>query len=140
MTATRAKLGAASVVVIMACGSGSGVRAGIQQQFQGSWVADSFECRDVFITKAGKTLFRSKHDNTLPGFVVEGSRIRGKTASCSLISIKQTSNGYVAALNCKSQIMFGAMSVSLRLKDQDTIERYDPSFPEMRETYHRCVD
>jgi hypothetical protein len=121
----------------MSVGAGE-VSAAQPDAYQGAWVTDMNTCSKVFTTKNGKVTFAKHLGDALPGIIIEGKRIHGATASCSVASSKQNGDATTFLLNCQSQIMFGTMTVTVRMKDPDTLVRIDPDFAEVETTYHRC--
>lgn len=107
-------------------------------RFDGAWVMEGESCDKVFTMKNGKAAFSKRQGTDLPGFIVQGGQIRGLTSQCSVASRKENGDTMKLRLHCRSQIMFGDMTVSVKIKDDDTIARIDPDFPEMETTYSRC--
>ncbi|CAM5776562.1 hypothetical protein LMIY3S_05590 [Labrys miyagiensis] len=107
-------------------------------RFDGAWVAEGEACAKVFTTRNGKTSFSKQQGSGLPGFIVQGGQIHGLTSQCSIASRKDVGDAFKILLHCRSQIMFGDMSVMVKVKDDDTIARVDPDFPDVETTYHRC--
>jgi hypothetical protein len=130
---------AALAVPLSLLAAAPAARAASQEALQGAWVLESGKCEDVFARRGGKIVFRKNSDLALPGFIVEGNRIRGLTATCTVASVKEKGDGLAVLLDCSSRLMFGRMSVTVRISAPDTLERSEPSFPEIAETYHRCT-
>jgi hypothetical protein len=49
----------------------------------GAWATDTAACGKVFVTKGNKPSFRQNSEMYGSGFIMEGRRIRGRTASCT---------------------------------------------------------
>jgi hypothetical protein len=107
-------------------------------KIQGAWAAVMTDCSDVFATKGGKLSLMKRQDDALPGFIVDGRKIRGVAAACDIASAKENADGMTLLLSCQSQIMFGSISVSIKLPDPGTLIRVDPNFPEITTKYHKC--
>jgi hypothetical protein len=118
--------------------AGGEARAAEISQLQGAWTIRSGECSDVFTRRNGRLAFRPKHRFADNSFIISGNRIQGARANCTLSSEKPTSDGFRAVLNCASRIMVGALPVSFRVPDVNTIIKFDPDFPELETTYRRC--
>jgi hypothetical protein len=117
---------------------GGAAQAAEISQLQGAWIIRSGECSDVFTRRNGRLAFRPKHGFADNSFIISGNRIQGARASCTLGSEKPTSDGFRAVLDCASRIMVGALPVSFRVPDANTIIKFDPDFPELETTYRRC--
>ena len=74
----------------------------------------------------------------LAGFIVTGKHVRGMNASCDVISSKQKADVLTVLLGCETEIIFETMSVSVRFKPDGDLVRFDPDFPEVETSYHRC--
>ena len=107
-------------------------------ELQGAWVINSAECSAVFTKRGGRFAFRPGRANADTSFIISGNRIQGARASCTLGSEKQTSDGFRAVLDCSSRMMVGALPVSFRVPNPDTIVKFDPDFPEIETTFVRC--
>jgi hypothetical protein len=113
-------------------------KAASGDSFDGAWVMEGGTCASVFTTKDGKMDFAKNQGTDLPGVLINGNQIRGLTSTCSIASRTKSADTIKLRLHCESQIMFGDMTVSIKVKDDDTISRVDPDFPEVTTTYHRC--
>ncbi|GLS20918.1 hypothetical protein GCM10007874_39350 [Labrys miyagiensis] len=122
---------------LFALGTGS-TEAASGDSFDGAWVIEGESCANVFTIKNGKMDFAQNQGTALPGVLINGDQIHGLTSTCSIASRKQSADTVKLRLHCESQIMFGDMTVSIKVKDADTISRVDPDFPDIATTYHRC--
>lgn len=113
-------------------------RAAEISQLQGAWIINSAECSDAFTRRNGRLAFRPNHRNVDTSFIISGNRIQGARANCTLGSERRTPDGLRAVLDCSSRIMVGALPVSLRVPNANTIVKFDPDFPELETTYTRC--
>jgi hypothetical protein len=107
-------------------------------QVQGAWIINSAECSEAFTRRNGRLAFRPNHRSLDTSFIISGNRIQGAHAICTLESEKRTSDGFRAVLNCSSRMMVGALPVSFRVPNANTIVKFDPDFPELETTYTRC--
>ena len=128
----------ALVAVFLFAPGATSTKAASGDSFDGAWVVEGESCANVFTTKDGKTDFAKNQGTDLPGVLINGNQIRGLTSTCSIASRKKSADTIKLRLHCESQIMFGDMTVSIKVKDDDTISRVDPDFPEVTTTYHRC--
>ncbi len=108
-------------------------------RLQGAWVVDGVSCSDVFTQRGGRPAFKRNSLQGWSAFIVAGKHVRGARATCDLISSKQKGEVESFLLGCRSQIMFGSMSVSVRFLTDDKFVRFDPEFPEIETTYNRCT-
>jgi len=65
-------------------------------------------------------------------------RLQAQPAQRRDESEKRTSDGFRAILNCASRMMIGALPVSFRVPNPNTIVKFDPDFPELETTFTRC--
>ncbi|WP_413991106.1 hypothetical protein ACMDCR_03025 [Labrys okinawensis] len=107
-------------------------------RFDGAWAVEGENCSNVFTTRGGKTVFSKHQGSDLPGFIVQGGKVSGLTSQCSITSRKDAGDTMNLLLHCRSQIIFGDISVTIKIKDDNTIVRMDPAFPDVQTTYNRC--
>jgi hypothetical protein len=107
-------------------------------ELQGAWIINSAECSSAFTKRNGRFAFKPNQRNADTSFIINGNRLQGARATCSLDSEKRTSDGFRAVLNCASQIMIGALPVSFWVPNPNTIVKFDPDFPELETTFTRC--
>jgi hypothetical protein len=108
-------------------------------RLQGAWVIDGAPCSEVFTQRGGRIALKRNLPQGWSAFIVNGKHVLGASATCDLISSKRKGDVESVLLGCKSQIMFGSMSVSLRFLTDDKFVRLDPEFPEIGTTYNRCA-
>jgi hypothetical protein len=125
-------------VLILIAARQTNAYADALSKIQGAWAAEMTDCSNVFATTDGKLSLMKRQDDALPGFIVDGRKIRGVAAACDIASAKENADGMTLLLSCQSQIMFGSMSVSIKLPDPGTLIRVDPNFPEITTKYHKC--
>ncbi|RWC30873.1 MAG: hypothetical protein EOS27_12085 [Mesorhizobium sp.] len=108
------------------------------EALQGAWTMPGTDCAATFEKQGGKIRFRDRIASTTTGIIVSGSKVLGPQATCTAQSIHTGKDHVSAYLNCADAIMFSGVSVSFRIIDQDTFERFDSQFPEVSVRYHRC--
>jgi hypothetical protein len=108
------------------------------ERLQGAWANSGFSCDKVFVKRNGRLTLNKHLGDSWPGFLVSGKHVRGGGASCDLISSKQNGDVSTFLLGCDEGVIFDTMSVSLRFKDDNTLVRFSPEFPEIETTYNRC--
>ena len=103
----------------------------------GAWVTDLEACAKVFTGTGGKATFRRDSDMFGSGFIIDGRRIRGRAASCT-ISQTQEKDGITHMLaSCATEIMLQNVQFSVKLED-DKLTRIFPGIDGMNLTYYRC--
>jgi hypothetical protein len=107
-------------------------------ELQGAWIINSAECSDAFTKRNGRFAFKPNQRNADTSFIINGERIQGARATCTLGSERQTPDGFRAVLDCSTRMMVGALPISFRVPNANTIVKFDPDFPELETTYTRC--
>ncbi|MEZ0170384.1 hypothetical protein [Microvirga sp. TS319] len=123
---------------LLCLAAGAPVRAASISELQGAWVITSAQCSDIFAQRSGRFSFKPNHRNADTSFIISGNRIRGARANCTLGSERPTADGLRAVLDCSSRMMVGALPVTFRVPDPNTIVKVDPDFPEIETTFTRC--
>ena len=104
----------------------------------GAWATDTEACSKVFATKGSRTSFKRDSDMFGSGFIVEGGRIRGRTASCNVTKTKEDGGVVHMLASCATDIMYSNVQFSLKVLDDNKISRIFPGIDGMELTYYRC--
>jgi hypothetical protein len=106
---------------------------------EGSWATAVENCAKVFVRKGDQTVLSEDSDLYGGGFTVDGNRITGKMARCSITSRKNDGNTVHLLASCATDIMLSRYQFSLIVRDQDRITRIFPGMDEIQINYQRCV-
>ena len=104
----------------------------------GAWATDAEACGKVFAMKGNTTSFRQDSDMFGSGFIVDGSRIRGRTASCTIKNRKEDGSLVHMIAGCATDIMLSTVQFSVKVQDDNKITRIFPGIEGMELTYYRC--
>jgi hypothetical protein len=105
----------------------------------GAWATDAAQCTKVFEKKGNQIAFSELSDLYGSGFVIDGDRIRGKAASCTIKSRKEEGDTLHLLANCASEIMLQTVQFSLKVLTKDSISRIFPGMEGMSINYYRCT-
>ena len=105
----------------------------------GAWATQTDLCKLVFTKKGNGIVFAELSDLYGSGFVVEGDRIRGKAAQCTITSRKQEGDSLELAAACATSIMNQDLHFSLKVIDANNLSRAFPEVPGMTLKYTRCA-
>jgi hypothetical protein len=120
---------------------GLGVLQSVEAQafeLTGAWASQADLCKLVFTKKGNQVVFAEFSDLFGSGFIVDGSRIRGKSARCTIKSKKQEGDGLELSAACATSIMNQSVHFSLKVIDDNTVSRLFPEIPGMTLKYSRC--
>lgn len=104
----------------------------------GTWATDTGACDKVFVTNGKKTSFRKDSDMFGSGFIMEGNRIRGRMANCTVTKTKEDNDVVHMLASCATDIMFQNVQFSVKVLDHDKISRIFPGIEGMELIYYRC--
>jgi hypothetical protein len=107
-------------------------------ELSGAWATDAELCDRIFTKKGNEILFAELSDLYGSGFVIDGNRIIGKAAKCTIESRKQDGDGLDLSSACATSIMTQNMKFSLKILDDNTIRRTIEDVPGMSLKYTRC--
>lgn len=105
----------------------------------GVWATDGTACDKLFVRNAKGIAFRDKSEIHGGGFIIEGSRIRGKAVTCTIKSRRVDGEVVHMLASCASDIMLSSVQFSVRLPSPDTLVRVFPGMSGMEMSYHRCA-
>lgn len=104
----------------------------------GAWSTNPELCSHIFTRKGSEVNFSELSDLYGSGFVIDGSRIKGKAASCTITSQKQDGDLITLSATCATEIMKQNTEFSVKVIDDRTIARLFPDIPNMAVSYSRC--
>jgi hypothetical protein len=131
------RLSAVSIVLFALGGVLSNVEA---QAFEltGAWASQSDLCTRVFTKNGNQVVFAELSELFGSGFIVDGSRIRGRTVKCTIKSKKQDEDSLELSTACATSIMTSNVRFNLKIIDDNTIDRLFPEIAGMTLKYARC--
>jgi hypothetical protein len=127
-----------SAVVLM-CALALPAGAAEPINLEGAWATDADNCAKVFVRKDGQAVLSEDSDIYGGGFTVQGNRIVGKMARCSITSRRNDGDTVHLLASCATDIMLSRYQFSLKVRDQDRITRIFPGMEEIQINYQRCV-
>jgi len=107
-------------------------------ELSGAWATHTDLCSQVFTTKDGRVVYTELSELFGSGFIIDGDRIRGKAATCTIKSKKQEGDSLELSAACASSIMTQDVKFSLKIIDDNAIARSFPEISGMSINYSRC--
>jgi hypothetical protein len=107
-------------------------------ELNGLWASDPALCGKIFIKKGKQVAFSPLSDLYGSGFIIDGNRIRGKIARCTIKSRKEEGDTLLLAATCSTTIAAQELEFSLKTIDDNTVARLFPGSSAMQVNFHRC--
>ena len=104
----------------------------------GAWTTDVAACKKIFVNKGNRISLTSDADLYGSGFVVDGTMICGKIATCKITSLKEDGSTLHLNAACATDIMMSSNQFDLKMVDNNKLVRAFPGIPEMDTPYYRC--
>jgi hypothetical protein len=114
-------------------------QASLAAELDGAWTNNKDVCEQVFTHKDGKIAFSQNADFYGSGFVIDGSIIRGKSATCKIKSMTKRGNRIHIAASCATDIMLSDTQFDLTLGTDGKLTRSFAGMPEVTVDYQRCT-
>ncbi len=108
-------------------------------ELSGAWATEADLCSQVFTKKGDGFVFAELSDLFGSGFIIEGNRISGKSAKCTITSRKQDGDNLEIGATCATSIMNQNVRLNLKVIDDNTLNRLFPDIPGMTLKYSRCA-
>ena len=108
-------------------------------ELSGAWATEADLCSQVFTKKGNGIVFAELSDLFGSGFIIEGNRIRGKSAKCTITSRKQDGDNLEIGAACATSIMNQNVRLNLKVIDDNNLNRLFPDIPGMTLKYSRCA-
>jgi len=104
----------------------------------GAWATSADECKNVFVRKGKDITFAPMSEIHGGGFVAEPNQLIGRTAKCAIKARKDDDQTLNMIANCASDIMFSTVQFSVKIVDDNKIQRLFPGMDDMQIFYYRC--
>jgi len=104
----------------------------------GLWSSDPALCDKIFVKKGKQVVFSQLSDLYGSGFIIDGGRIRGKVARCTIKSRKEDGDTVLLSATCSTIIAPQDLEFSLKAVNDNTVARLLPGSSAMRVDFHRC--
>jgi len=104
----------------------------------GLWSSDPALCDKIFVKKGKQVVFSQLSDLYGSGFIIDGGRIRGKVARCTIKSRKEDGDTVLLSATCSTIIAPQDLEFSLKAVNDNTVARLLPGSSAMRFDFHRC--
>ncbi len=105
----------------------------------GVWASDAGRCDKIFKKSGKQVSFTQMADLYGSGFIVDGDKLRGKQARCTVTSRRETGEVVHLLASCSSDIMLSNIQFSLKVLNDNSLTRFFPDIPGMGLTYYRCT-
>jgi hypothetical protein len=107
-------------------------------ELSGVWASDPALCGKIFSKNGNRLAFAPLSDFYGSGFIIEGNRIRGKMATCTIKSRREEGATAHLSATCSTEIAAEDMQFTLKLINDDMIGRLYPGEAAMEVDFHRC--
>jgi hypothetical protein len=104
----------------------------------GAWASQTDLCTLVFTKKGNQVVFTELSDLFGSGFIVDGSRIRGRSTRCTIKSEKRSGDSLELSTACATSIMTSSVRFNLKVIDDNNLDRLFPEIAGMTLKYTRC--
>jgi hypothetical protein len=104
----------------------------------GVWSTQADLCDRVFVKKGNQVEFTELSDLFGSGFIIDGNKIKGKAASCTIESRKQDGEILKLSSACATTIMTQNVEFQLKIVDDNNVLRLFPEISGMSVNYARC--
>jgi hypothetical protein len=133
MTKLRALLW---LILLSGCSEATAGPLGVD--IDGAWTSNSAYCGKIFSKRRNGIAFSKVADLYGGGFIVDGSRIRGRLSRCQVKQRKQDGATIHLVASCAYDIMLSDVQLSLRVVDRNKVTRIFPGLSGMEASYERC--
>jgi hypothetical protein len=107
-------------------------------ELTGAWASQADLCKQVFTKKGNQVVFAEFSDLFGSGFIIDGSRIKGRSVQCAIKSRKQEGDSLELSAACATSIMTSNVGFSIKMIDDNNLVRLFSEIPGMTLKYSRC--
>ena len=125
-------------ITVFFCALLSGTSAAHAVDLNGAWANDSSVCDKIFEKKNNVISITKDSDSYGSGFIVDGNKITGKIAECTIKSRKEEGSLFNLIATCSTDVALQTVQFSFKLESDNNLTRIFPGVPEMMVPYVRC--
>ena len=92
----------------------------------------------IFTTSGKKAALKKDSDLFGSGFIIDGNRITGRMARCTIKTKREDGANIHMLAACATDIMLGNVQLSVKVADDNRITRVFPGIEGMEVDYVRC--
>lgn len=104
----------------------------------GAWTTNAVDCGNVFAKKGAAIVFKPKSDIYGSGFIIQGNRIRGRFATCTIKTTKEDGQLVNIMASCSNDVVLSQNQFALKPVNENQITRIFPGLEGLETDYHRC--
>lgn len=104
----------------------------------GAWASAPDACNKVFVRGKNRISFAKDADLHGSGFIVDGKRIRGKIANCTVKVRKEDGDVVHLGAACSTDVAVETVQFSFKRDGDDKVTRIFPGLPELETPFFRC--
>jgi hypothetical protein len=104
----------------------------------GVWASEAAACSKIYTRTEAGLAFARDADMYGSGFIIDGKRIKGKMATCTIKLRKRDGRTVHLIAVCSTDIAVDTIQFSLNVIDDNRITRIYPGVPELETPYERC--
>lgn len=105
----------------------------------GAWAGDVSICQKIFVKKKNSISITRNSDVYGSGFIVEGNKIRGKIATCTIKNRKEEAGVLNLIAVCSTDIALSTTQFQLKIDNDNKVTRLFPGMPDLTFAYFRCA-
>ncbi|MEK1888758.1 MAG: hypothetical protein AAAB35_14550 [Phyllobacterium sp.] len=136
MTGRFSKVALLSSVISLCMATG--VMAATIKELQGAWTMSGTKCEDTFAKQGNTIAFKDRTASTSTGLLITGTKIAGPNATCTTKSVHKLKDRLSANLICVDSMIENDQTVTFKIVDAKTFQRFDPFGDNMYVTYEKC--
>ena len=125
-------------ITVFFCALLSGISAAHAVDLNGAWANDLSVCNKIFEKKNNAISITKDSDSYGSGFIVDGNKITGKIAVCTIKSRKEEGPLFHLIATCSTDVALQTVQFSFKLEGDNNLTRIFPGVPEMAVSYVRC--
>jgi hypothetical protein len=124
--------------IVLALLSSLPAGAGERFDLDGSWASAIENCDKIFVRQGNRTTLSEDSDLYGGGFNIDGNRVTGKMARCTITNRKDAGDAIHMLASCATDIMYSSVQLSVKVRDKNSITRIFPGMDEIQINYQRC--
>jgi len=116
----------------------SQVNAATLEALQGAWAMQGMDCNATFKSTKGTISFRDRGGMLTNGIIITGNKISTPDSNCTARKIQQLKDRTSVVMSCADAVLADTITTSFRQTGKDTLQKFDPDFPDTAYTYTKC--
>ena len=129
---------AAALVALAGAFPAVALAKSLDPRLLGAWVSNNSDCKDVFVTKGGHTVYKAPVDQFVRAFLITPGQIVAPSGACRISSVSRDGDVSTAKAACHNTVGFANLTAKFTVKSDTEMQEEPDQNDMLTATYTKC--